>query len=108
MSNFTLHRNTNYESYNDLIDETTDSTENEVEIKKKRDWPRLKRESGNKKWEDDKIFALIDAWSGIEQLFNCKYPKYDLRNEKMKSLEKINGILHENGIEVTMKQIGNT
>ena len=36
MSNFTLHRNTNGESYNDLVDETTDITESKVEIKKKR------------------------------------------------------------------------
>ena len=35
-------------------------------------------------WEDDKIFALIDAWSGIKQLINCKHPKYHLRDEKMK------------------------
>ena len=35
MSNFTLHRNTNGESYNDLVDETTDITESKVEIKKK-------------------------------------------------------------------------
>ena len=37
--------------------------------------------------------------------FNCKHPKYHLRDEKMKSLHKIKGILHENGIEVTVKQI---
>ena len=36
MSNFNLHRNTNGESYNDLVDETTDITESKVEIKKKR------------------------------------------------------------------------
>ena len=33
VSNFTLHRNTNAESYNDLVDETTDTPESEVEIK---------------------------------------------------------------------------
>ena len=70
-----LHRNTNGESYNDLVDETTDTTESEVEIKKKRGEPRQKGESGNKEWEDDEIFVLIDAWSGIEQLFHCKHPK---------------------------------
>ena len=47
VSNFTLHRNTNGESYND-IDETTDTTESEVEIIKKRGQPRQKGESGNK------------------------------------------------------------
>ena len=46
MSDFTLHRNTNGESYNDLVDETTDTTESEVEIKKKRGRPRQKEESG--------------------------------------------------------------
>ena len=99
VSNFTLYRNTNGESYNDLVCGTTDTTESEVEIKKKRGWHRKKEESGNKEW-DDKIFALIDAWSGIEQLFNCKHLKYHLRVKKMKSLKKIKGILHENGIEV--------
>ena len=63
MSNFTLHRNTNGESYNDLINKTLES---EVEIKKKKGRLRQKGESGNKEWEDDKIVALIDTWSGIE------------------------------------------
>ena len=103
MSNFTLHKNTNGESYSNLVDETTDTTE--VEIKKNRGQPRQKQESGNKEWEDDKIFALIDTWSGIKQLFNCKHPKYHLRDEKMRSLEKIKGILYVNGIEVTVKQM---
>ena len=66
-------------------------------------WPRQKGQSGNKEWEDDKIFTLIHAWSVIEQLFYSKH----LRDEKMKSLEKIKGILHENGIKVTVKQIMN-
>ena len=61
MSNFTLHRNTNGESYNDLVNETNDTTESEVEIKKKWGRPRQKGESGNKEWEDGKIFALIDT-----------------------------------------------
>ena len=47
VSNFTLHRNTNAESYNDLVDETTDTPESEVEIKKNRDPPRQKE----KKWQ---------------------------------------------------------
>ena len=89
VSNFTLHRNTIGESYKDLVDETTDTTESEVEITKKRGRPRQNGESGNKEWEDDEIFTLTGAWSGIEQLFNCKHPKYYLRDEKMKSLEKI-------------------
>ena len=76
VSNFTLHKNTNCESYNDLVDGTTDTTENEVEIKKKKGWARQKGESGNKEWEDDEIIALIDAWSGIKQLFTCKHLKY--------------------------------
>ena len=63
MSNFTLHRNTNGESYNDLINKTLES---EVGIKKKKGWLRQKGESGNKEWEDDKIVALIDTWSGIK------------------------------------------
>ena len=63
MSNFTLHRNTNGESYNDLINKTLES---EVEIKKKKGRLRQKGESGNKEWEDDKIVALIDTWSGIK------------------------------------------
>ena len=99
---FTLHRNTNGESYNDLVNEATDTME--VEINKKRGQPREKGESGNKEWEDDEIFALIDAWFRME-LFNCKHRKYHLRDEKMKSLQEINGILHENRIEVTVKQI---
>ena len=104
VSNFTLHKNTNGESYNDLVDGTTDTTENEVEIKKKKGWPRQKGESGNKEWEDDEIIALIDTCSGIKQLFTCKHPKY-MHDEKMKLLEKIKVILHENGIKVTVKQI---
>ena len=103
VSNFNLHRNTNGESYSNLVDETTDTTK--VEIKKKRGQPRQKQESSNKEWEDDKIFALIDTWSGIKQLFNWKHPKYHLRDEKMKSFEKIKGILYVNGIEVTVKEI---
>ena len=87
MSNFTLHRNTNDESYIDPVDEATDT----------------KRESGNKEWEDGKMFALRDTYSGIEQLLNCKHPKYHLRDENMKSLEKRKGIIHENEIEVAMK-----
>ena len=63
MSSFTLHRNTNGESYNDLINKTLES---EVELKKKKGRLRQKGESGNKEWEDDKIVALIDTWSGIE------------------------------------------
>ena len=55
MSNFTLHRNTNGESYSNLVDETTDTTESEVEIKRKRGQPRQKDESGNKEWEDYKF-----------------------------------------------------
>ena len=52
VSNFTLHRNTNGESYNNLINETTDTTESEEEIKKKRGQPRQNRVGGNKEWED--------------------------------------------------------
>ena len=63
--------------------------ESEVEIKKKRGRPRQKGEHGNKKWEDDKIFALMDAWSGIKQLLNMKHPKYHLHDEKMKLFKKI-------------------
>ena len=74
-------------------------------LRKKRGRPVQKGESGNKEWEDDEIFALTDAWSGIEQYFNCKDPKYHLRDEQMKSLERIKSIFHENGIEVTVKQI---
>ena len=48
MSNFTLHRNTNCGSYNDLVNEICDTMESEVEIKKKRDQPRQKEENGNK------------------------------------------------------------
>ena len=96
LSNFTFHRNTNGESYNGIVDETTDTTESEVEIKKKRGQPTQKGENGNKEWGDDGMFALIDASSGTKQLFNCKHPKYHLRDEKIKSLEKIKGILHEN------------
>ena len=65
-SDFTLHRNTNGEGYNDLVEETTDTTESKEEIKKKRARPRQKGESGKKEWEDDENFALIDAWSDIE------------------------------------------
>ena len=65
-SDFTLHRNTNGEGYNDLVEETTDTKESKEEIKKKRARPRQKRESGKKEWEDDEIFALIDAWSDME------------------------------------------
>ena len=105
VSNFTLHRNTNGENYDDIVDETTDTMESEVEVKKQRGQPRRNWKNGNKEWEDDEIFALIDAWSGIKQLFNCKHLKYHLCDQKMKSIEKIKGILHENGIKVTVKQI---
>ena len=56
-------------------------------IKKKRGQPRQKGESGNKEWEDDKIFVLIDAWSDIKELFNCKHLKHYLCDGKMKLLE---------------------
>ena len=46
--------NTNDECYNDLVQETTDTTESEVEIKQKRGQPRQKGESGNKEWKDMK------------------------------------------------------
>ena len=46
VSNFTLQRNINAESYNDLVDETTDTAESEVKIKKNRDPPRQKE-----KWQ---------------------------------------------------------
>ena len=105
VSNVTLHMTASGESYNDLVDETTGTTESDVGIKKKRGRPRQKGESGNKEWEDDEIFALIDVWSGIKHLFNCKHPKYHLRDKKMKSLERIKGILHEKGIEGKVKQI---
>lgn len=104
VSNFTLQRNINAESYNDLVDETTDTAESEVKIKKNRDPPRQKEKSGNKEWKDDESFVLIYAWSSIEQLFNAKHPKYHLRVEKMKLLPKIKDILHEKGIEVIVKQ----
>ena len=55
VSNFTLHRNTNGESYNDLLDERTDTMESEEEIKKKRGQPRQKGECGNKEWEMTKV-----------------------------------------------------
>ena len=102
VSNITLNKNTNGESYNNLLDERTDMMESEEEIRKKRGQPRQKEERGNKEWEDDKSFTLIDIWSRIEQL---KHPKYDLHDEKMKSIDKIKAILHENRIEVTVKQI---
>ena len=38
--------------------------------KKGADLYREGKESGNKEWEDDEIFALTDAWSGIKQHFN--------------------------------------
>ena len=50
-------------------------------LRKKRGRPVQKWESGSKEWEDDEFFALTDAWSGIEQHFNCKDPKYHLRDE---------------------------
>ena len=56
------------------------------------------------KVEDDGILALIDSWSGIEQLFNCKHPKYHPHDEKIKSLENVKGILYQKGIEVMVKQ----
>ena len=80
VSNVTLHRNANDESYNDFVNETTDTTENEVKIKKKRGQPRQKGENANKEWQNDEGFALIVAWSSIEQLFNCKHLKYHLRD----------------------------
>ena len=80
VSNVTLHRNEHGESFNDLVNETTDTTESEVKTKKKRGQPRQKGENANKEWENDEGFALIDAWSSIEQLFNCKHLKYHLRD----------------------------
>ena len=61
MSHFTLHRNANGESYNNLVDETTSTTESEVEIKKKWGRPIQKGKSDNKEWEAVEIFVLIDA-----------------------------------------------
>ena len=44
----------NDECYNNLVQETTNTTESEVEITQKRGQPRQKGESGNKEWEDMK------------------------------------------------------
>ena len=51
------------------------------------------------------MFILIETWSRIDQLYNCQHPKYHLRDEKLKSIEKIRSTLIEKGIEVTAKQI---
>ena len=51
------------------------------------------------------MFILIDTRSRLDQLYNCQLPKYHLRDEKLKSIEKIRNNLAEKGIEVTTKQI---
>ena len=51
------------------------------------------------------MFILIETWPRIDQLYNWQHPKYHLRDEKLKSIEKIRSTLIEKGIEVTAKQI---
>ena len=64
-----------------------------MKLKLKTKWAELDKKGRVAiKVEDDAIFALIDSWSGIEQLFNCKHGK------------KVKGILYEKGIEVMVKQ----
>ena len=46
---------------------------------------------------------MVCYWTTLLLQASCKH----LHDEKMKSLEKIKGILHENGIKVTVKQIMN-
>ena len=76
-----------------------------MKLKLRRKWADLDKKGRLAiKVEDDGIFALIDSWSGIEQLFNCKHPKYHPHDEKIKSWEKVKGILYEKGIEVMGKQ----
>ena len=84
---------------------TQQPQEIEEEPTKKRGRPKQKGEANNKFWEDDEVFILIETWSRIDQLYNCKHPKYHLRDEKLKSIEKIRSTLIEKGIEVTAKQI---
>lgn len=50
------------------------------------------------------MFDLIVAWSGMDQLFNYKRTKYHLRDDELKSLEKIQILLLED-IDIAVKQI---
>ena len=56
-------------------------------------------------WSDSDIFALIDAWHSLEQLYNVKNPKYHFNDEKSKNLNKLQGKLEEMGVTVTVPQI---
>ena len=67
--------------------------------------PKQRREATSKDRKDSNVFALIENWSAVDQLFNCKYPKYHLRYEKLKSLEKIRIMLLEKDTDVAVKQI---
>ena len=100
--NFFIHRTANY---SDFDSNSQQPQEIEAEPPKKRGHPKQNREANNQFWEDDEVFILIDTWSRLDQLYNCQHPKYHLRDEKLKSIEKIRNNLAEKGIEVTTKQI---
>ena len=75
-----------------------------IDIKVRRR-PKQRRKATSKNREDSNVFAVIENWSAVDQLFNCMYPKYHLRYEKLKSLEKIRIMLLENDTDVAVKQI---
>ena len=73
--------------------------------KKQRGRPKLSDSNANREWRDDEIYHLIEAWRGLEQLYNVRHPKYHLRDERLKNMNKLKDELLENGVEVTVDQI---
>ena len=74
-------------------------------VKKQRGRPKHSESNANKEWDDEEIYQLIEAWRNLEQLYNVRHPKYHLKDERLKNLNKLKDELLENGIEVTVDQI---
>ena len=61
--------------------------------------------NANKKWFDEEIFLLIDAWREKGQLFHVKHPKYHLKDKRTKNLRLLAQLLSEKNVEATISQI---
>ena len=76
--------------------------ETHVTSSKKRGRP-VKR--GDKEWQDEEVYDLIDLWSKHECLYNSKHPLYLNKTFRCKALDRIVETLKEDGIETNTKQV---
>ena len=61
--------------------------------------------NANKEWSDEEIFLFIDSWCEIDQLYNVKYAKYHLKDERTKNLCLLAEKLSEKNVEAIIPQI---